>query len=267
MANPINKLTVYDYLIVFLLILFAVNSALQSLWSTSIIFVLVSVLTASVFDTIFSFLKNTINKSENKMPFKLGLPKSAIISGLIIGLLIEPSALTFQALSPVLMACFLAIFLKHAIRLKGDHIFNPANLGLLITVLVFGASSLTWWGASPSWLVPLFGLFIMYRLKRLNPAGGFLIAYIILFLILDLAGGKLSANSFSQFYSGTFLFFGFIMVQEPVTAPRAKKARLMFGVLTAVFTFIFTFYFQQYSFLLGLAVADLFVFPMNLKLK
>ena len=267
MSNPINRLSVYDYLIVFLLALFAINSTTQSLWATSPVFVVTSVVITVVLDLFFSWLKTKVKKPEKTaMPFKLHIPKSAIVSGLIIGLLIEPSALTLAALTPVLLAPVLAILLKHIIRIKGDHIFNPANLGLLVTLLILGSTaSLSWWGASPSWLVPLFGLFIMYRLKRLNPAAGFLILYIVLFLLLDLSAGKLSANSFNQFYSGTFFFFGFIMVQEPVTAPRGKKARLVFGVLAALFAFVFTFYFQQYSLLLGLVIADLFVFPLNWK--
>ena len=264
MTNPINRLSVYDYLIVFLVVLFVINTITQSLWPTSIVFVLASVVIASVLDIGLGWLKSTIKqpqKNQPSMALKGGLPNSATVSGLIIGLLIEPSALTLNALTPVLLAPILAVLLKHIIRIKGDHIFNPANLGLFLTLLILGSTgSLSWWGASPSWLVPLFGLFIMYRLKRLNPAASFLIVYIILFLALDVVNGKLSANSFNQFYSGTLFFFGFIMVQEPVTAPRGKRARLIGGVLAAIFTFIFTFYLQQYSMLLGLVVADLF-FP------
>ncbi len=263
MVNLINKLSVYDYLIVFLVILFAINSTTQNLWITSPVFVLTSVIIVSVLDLLLAFLKSKIKKPDKGgIPFMKKIPKSGIVSGLIIGLLIEPSALTVQSLLPVILGAFLAIFLKNIIKIKGDHIFNPANLGLLLTVIILGSTGyLSWWGAGPAWLVPLFGLFLVYRLKRLNPAASFLITYFILFTLLDVANGKLSANTFNQFYSGTFFFFGFIMVQEPVTAPRGKRARLFGGVLAALFSFIFTFYFQQYSLLLGLVVADLF-FPV-----
>ncbi|HLD41996.1 MAG TPA: hypothetical protein VJB06_03090 [archaeon] len=273
--DKINKYTVYDYLIVFLLVLFIVNSALYNYWSTSVPYVLISVIIAVVLDLFLSFLKSKLRKPKEGQagfapPFKLHFPKSAFISGMIIGLLIEPGALAWPAMAPIILAPVLAILLKHIIRVKGDHIFNPANLGLLATLLVLGTTaSLSWWGAGPSWLVVIFGLFLAFRLKRPNPAISFLVAYIVLFVLLDAASGKLSPATFVQFNSGTLLFFGLIMVQEPVTAARSSKGRLIMGILAAVFTFLFTFspQTQQLSLLLGLFVADLFVYPMNWKLK
>ena len=271
--DKINKYTVYDYLIVFLLILFVVNSTSLGYWSLSFPYVLISVVLAIALDLSLSFLKSKIRKPKEgqfQSPFKLRFPKSSFISGMIIGLLIEPASLSWPAMAPIVLAPILAILLKHFIRIKGDHIFNPANLGLLATLLILGSTaSLSWWGAAPSWLVVIFGVFIIYRLKRPNPAIGFLAVYMILFVLLDLATGKISPATFTQFNSGTLLFFGLIMVQEPVTAPRGSKGRLLMGVLAGIFTFLLTFSpsTQQISLLLGLVIADLFVYPINWKLK
>ncbi len=270
MNNPINRFNVYDYLIVFLLALFVFNSTAQNLWSNSVTHVLTSVVIAVALDLALSFLKTRIRKPKEGqvgvMPFKLHIPKSAIVSGLIIGLLIEPVAFGSAEMLPVILAPILAIFLKNVIRIKGDHIFNPATLGLLITMVLL-SSSLSWWAASPPWLVVIFGLFIVYRLKRPNPAIVFLVVYSLLLLLPDAAANKLSQDSLLQLYSGTTFFFGFIMVQEPVTAPRGGKGRLLFGLIAAILAFAFTPYFPKYSYLLGLLVADLFVLPINWKLR
>lgn len=273
-SNLINKYSVYDYLIAFLLVLFVVNSTTQNLWPASLYQIIITVGLAVSFDLGLSYLKSKLRKPKEgqvgmpvAMPFKLHLPKSPIISGLIIGLLIEPVALAWPALAPVIMAPILAMLLKHIIRIKGDHIFNPANLGLLVTIVAL-SSSISWWGASPSWLVALFGLFIAYRLKRPNPAIAFLALYFILNIGLEASGGAFTTDTIiNQLNNGTVLFFGFIMIQEPVTAPRGKRGRLLFGILAAIFVFALTFYYRQYSLLLGLVLADLFVFPINWKLK
>jgi len=270
-ADLINKYTVYDYLIVFLLILFAVNSTTQNLWQNSVPHIIITVGLAVFLDLALSFLKSKRKPKEGQMaplPFKIHLPKSGFISGLIIGLLIEPTGLSWPALAPVIMAPLVAILLKHLIRIKGDHIFNPANLGLLVTITVL-ASSISWWGASPPWLVALFGLFLAYRLKRPNPALAFLAVYFLLTIGYDAATNTsfTSDSILQQLNNGTILFFGFIMVQEPVTAPRSSKSRLIFGILVAIFAFALTFYLRQYSLLLGLVLADLFVLPLNWKLK
>lgn len=267
----INKYTVYDYIIVFLLILFAVNSTTQNLWANSLPHVIITVALAVLLDLTLSFLKSKRKPKEGQMampPFKLHLPKSAIISGMIIGLLIEPTGLTWPALAPVIMAPLVAILLKHLIRFKGDHIFNPANLGLLVTIAAL-SSSLSWWGAGTPWLVAIFGLFLAYRLKRPTPALAFLAVYFLLTIGYDATTNTSFSldNSLQQLYSGTILFFGFIMVQEPVTAPRSSKSRLIFGILVAIFAFALTFYLNKYSLLLGLVLADLFVVPLNWKIK
>ncbi len=274
LSELINKYTVYDYLIVFLLVLFVVNSALLNNWLMSIPYAVISVVLAIALDLFLSFLKSKRKPKEGQVglsaPFKLHFPKSAFISGMIIGLLIEPDALSWPAMAPIILAPILAILLKHVIRIKGDHIFNPANLGLLATLLILGSTaSLTWWGAGPSWLVVIFGLFLAFRLKRPNPAISFLVAYIILLVLLAAVSSGVSARTFTQFNNGTLLFFGLIMVQEPVTAARSSKGRLLMGILAAIFTFLLAFspQTQQFSFLLGLVLADLFVPLFNWKLK
>lgn len=266
----INKYSVYDYLIVFLLVLFAVNSTTQNLWAASVPHALVIIIITVVLDLFLSCLKSKRKPKEGQVgmmpPFKIHLPKSALISGLIITLLIQPVGLGFPEMAPIILAPLLAILLKNIIRVKGDHIFNPANLGLLLTIILL-SSSISWWGASPAWLVAIFGLFVAYRLKRPNPATAFLVVYLALTIGLQATSGITSNAFLQQFTNGTILFFGLIMVQEPVTAPRSSKGRLVFGILVGVFAFALTFYFRQYNLLLGLVLADLFVYLLNWKLK
>ena len=175
---------------------------------------------------------------------KPSFPYSAFISGIIIG-----SIAPFSA-SPlvVVLAAVIAILSKYTIKLKGDHVFNPATLGLAAALAVFGIGD-EWWAATG---FTAFGATILlapllivpnYKALKLRVALPFLIITAILFFASgDIGGYSLTAVA-NVFYALPY-YLGFIMVSEPRTSPYQPKEQVAFGVLVALIHFAM----QSFSF-------------------
>ncbi|MGM0442409.1 MAG: RnfABCDGE type electron transport complex subunit D [Elusimicrobiota bacterium] len=154
-------------------------------------------------------------------------PSSAIISGLIISLVLKPGTQPAVAV----FAASVAILSKHIIKLDNRHIFNPANFGLLVTVLIFN-TYLSWWGGVSTWPVVAMGLLIGIRYRRLHLLFSFFITGITVMGIHSLVRGIPLKNSLFMLN----YFFLFVMVVEPKTSPVKKGGRIIYGVLAALFS-------------------------------
>src|SRR5579864_2698877 len=76
---------------------------------------------------------------------------------------------------------------KHVIKLRGAHIFNPSNFGLVLCFLILGSGRAApldfWWGPASGWLVAALviivggGLMILSRLHLLRIAVAFWLAF------------------------------------------------------------------------------------------
>jgi len=180
-------------------------------------------------DAVFYYIKTK----------KIFLSSSAFITGMIIALILSPQTKPYI----VIIASSIAIIQKHVIRYHGKHIFNPAMFGLLFVVFVF-SRYLTWWGQSFTPLIVLIGLFISYRMRRLRLPLIFIGVFAFLFIINSLFTGE-------PLLSGFFLlniFFVFVMLVEPKTAPLTRKGITAYAVLAALFSFIFFKTLPQYDF-------------------
>lgn len=199
---------VYNYLILFLVLLAILY--INDLGLSVLQQVIVIPLVAALVDLAIALLKKK----------KLFVPKTAIISGLIITLLL-PADLMLQILIPII-----AIISKHIIQIKGRNIFNPAVFALFVASLFsFGIS----WAGVGTPLVIL-GLFISYRIHRLRMSIMFLVTY---FIINALIGGF--------FFDPLVIFFATIMLLEPKTSPSRRRGMLLFGIITAVLVFLFPY--------------------------
>ena len=162
-------------------------------------------------------------------------PLSALVSGLIISALLAPGRLFYFA--PII-----AVFSKYLIRIKPRHIFNPAGFGLL-AVNVFWGLPLIWW-FDCSWPITLiFGLFAVYRVKKMGVVLSFISAAFALSIIYSLIKHQpLMSNS------GIInLFFVFFMLIEPKTSPARLKGKLIYGSATALFAALAMFFSPRYD--------------------
>ena len=214
----------------FLVILILASVFFYGFGVNALVPVVIAVLTTSILDLIINYLK-----------FKTWeFPYSAFISGLFIGGLLTQDLQWYI----YVIAGIIAIASKHLIKVHGRHIFNPANLGILAVFFAFNAFN-SWWIASPFLLVLIFGIFILWRLRRLDLGISFLAAYYILHALIPapammgrmpmMSGMPMMMQDFyvSLISQSTIFFFAMFMLIEPKTHPAAKKQRIFYGVLVA----------------------------------
>ncbi len=233
------RLNVYDYMIIILVIV-----ALASLYTS--IGHLQQLVVVPVISAILDYaIKYYRFKSRQ-------FPKTAVISGLLVAMIIEAS-LPLQ-----IAAAVIAILSKHVIARKASNIFNPAALAVVI-VGFFGAGA-SWWAASTP--LVLLGIFIIYKIRKITLAVTFLIVYFAL--------SAVTATQFSllQFYNLTVLFFAFFMLIEPKTSAHTRKSMIAFGIFTAILASLIQVSYLPTDFLLSaLLVMNIFTPILDEKLK
>jgi Na+-translocating ferredoxin:NAD+ oxidoreductase RnfD subunit len=217
----------YQYMIfsVSILVLFNVY---QDVFTLRVIeAVLMSILTAVLLDGLM------IMRKEGKFRFSGG----ALISGLIIAALIEPDLENkfIYFVSPTL-----AILSKHLIRAYGRNVFNPAAFGLLATSLLFHGV-ITWWAATPFYLVFPFGLFIVYKMKGWHLVLSFLLTAAPLYIIYGISHQIGFIDSIGLI-NGFFVLF---MLTEHKAAPLAARAKVIYGSFIGFLSFAVHFYYPQ----------------------
>ena len=140
---------------------------------------------------------------------------------------------------------------KYVIKWRGEHIFNPSNIGLVLCFLLLGRARAApldfWWGPMSVWLalalalIVTGGFLILRRLKLLRVAVGFWITFAFAIGVLALSGHTMTARwhlgPISGFHlwwvlitSPEVLVFLFFMITDPKTAPRSPTARLAYAV-------------------------------------
>ena len=144
---------------------------------------------------------------------------------------------------------------KYVIAWRGEHVFNPSNIGLVVCFLALGRGRVApldfWWGPMSWWMalalviIVTGGFTILSRLKLLRVALSFWAAFAIGIGGLALAGHAMSARwhlgpieGFSFWWilvtSPEVLVFLFFMITDPKTAPRDLRARIAYGVTLGV---------------------------------
>ena len=179
----------------------------------------VSVIASVLADSIISYLKKK----------EFILTESSIITGLIIGCVLSGSEKWWL----IALAALFAISSKHVIRFHGRHFFNPAAFGVLISVFLLGAST-EWKGAYIWYVIVPFGVYVSFKIKKLELIISYFIASLILF------GGQAVIQRVQIFNILGYLnyFFIFIMLIEPMTTPMTKFGKIIFGSGVGALIFI-----------------------------
>jgi len=140
---------------------------------------------------------------------------------------------------------------KYVFRWRGEHIFNPSNIGLVLCFLVLPRTRAApldfWWGPMSVWLalalaiIVAGGFAILRRLKLLRVAIGFWATFAAAIGVLALAGHTMTARWHLGPISGLQLWwvlitspevlvFLFFMITDPKTAPRSPNGRLAYAI-------------------------------------
>ncbi len=170
-------------------------------------------------------------------------PRSPLISALSLTILLRTGSIWLS-----IAAAILAIGSKCLIRVKGKHIFNPANFGLVIISLLFTGAWISpgQWGAAPIFAIALAGMggIVTGKAKRWDVSLAFLGFYAALVFGRAIWLGDPFAIPVHQLQSGALLIFTFFMISDPKTTPDARMARIIYAALVALigFTIQFGFY-------------------------
>ncbi|HEV2591106.1 MAG TPA: FG-GAP-like repeat-containing protein [Gaiellaceae bacterium] len=145
-----------------------------------------------------------------------------------------------------------ALLSKYVIRWKGEHVFNPSNIGLVVVFLALGRTRVEpldfWWGPMSWWMALALviivsgGFTILRRLELLRVALSFWAAFAVGIGFLALGGHAMTARwhlgpvDGFQFWwilvtSPEVLVFFFFMITDPKTAPRDLHARIFYGIV------------------------------------
>lgn len=170
--------------------------------------------------------------------------KSALISSLSLCLLLRSSSLVILA-----AASAFTIASKFLIRFRGKHIFNPTNIGIVISVLLTESAWVSpgQWGsvAFIAGFVLCAGIFVSAHASRIDISFAFLLFYFSLLLARAWWLGDPWPIPLHQFQSGALLIFCFFMISDPMTTPNRRFARFLYAAIVSVITYVFRFYFYE----------------------
>lgn len=162
--------------------------------------------------------------------------ESQIITGLILALIVGPVPLSSNVGFLTLLGV-LAMGSKYLLVTRKKHIFNPAALAILLSGILLGTGA-SWWISSKPMLpiVLLGGLLITKKIQWFHLVIAFLLSYVFCLLLLSNKGltGKTFQLLLDTFYFSPLLFFSFVMLTEPFTAPSQKNFRVAYGFLAGL---------------------------------
>ncbi|MFN8222228.1 MAG: FG-GAP-like repeat-containing protein [Gaiellales bacterium] len=156
----------------------------------------------------------------------------------------------------------LALLSKHVIRVRGRHIFNPSNFGLLLCFLAFGPERAEpldfWWGPMSTWMALALGIIVCGGLAILLRIGLFQIAltfwatFAVAIAVLAASGHAMTARWHLGpitglelwrviVFSPEVLIFLFFMITDPKTIPSGGIGRRWYaGAIALLATLLIT---------------------------
>ena len=165
---------------------------------------------------------------------------SAIVTSFGLSILLRADSLWVHPL-----AAAIATSAKFVVRVNGKHLFNPANLGVILaTTLLPGA-----WISPGQWgndlaLAALFlalGFTVTARARRVDIAWVFLAAWLGFVALRVALLGQPWAVWHHQLGSGALMLFAFFMISDPMTIPNDARGRILYAILVAAIAFAWTF--------------------------
>ena len=167
---------------------------------------------------------------------RLGLKQKGFLSAIVtccgLSLLLRSDALWVHPL-----AAAIAMSSKFVLRINGKHLYNPANLGVVVAISLLPG---TWvspgqWGndlAMAVWVFVL-GTIVTTRARRLDVSWVFLGGFLGLVALRVLLLGQSWAIWWHQLGNGALLLFTFFMISDPMTIPNRRGARIAYAVFVA----------------------------------
>jgi Na+-transporting NADH:ubiquinone oxidoreductase subunit NqrB len=167
-------------------------------------------------------------------------PLSALITSYSLTLLLRTDVFALA-----MLAAIIAIGSKFLVRVRGKHVFNPANVALVSLLLL---SDHAWisagqWGSATIGALALacLGMLVLTRARRAETTLAFIAGYAGLLLGRALWLGDPLAIPLHQVQNGALLIFAFFMISDPKTSPDAALGRILYGSLVAAVAYVIQF--------------------------
>ncbi len=230
--NFLNRITMYRLVLYCLIALLTIAFGLSFLGYFS--FNPPSLLLSITTLLVISLVANKIFAKFFNVPANA---ESVYITALILALIITPPSMSGGWSSYITflgLAALLAMASKFIIAINKKHIFNPAAFGVALTAFAINQSA-SWWIGTGSmlWPVLIVGLLIVRKVKRFDLVLSFIGVATATIIGFGLARGVSPITSiWTVFLHTPALFFGLIMLTEPLTTPPDKNWRMMYGALT-----------------------------------
>lgn len=229
--NFLNKITMYRLvlycLIFFLLAAFLLCSLRILPYSPIALAISTIIITAACLFTNFIFSK--IFQAPTNV-------ESSYITALILALIIMPPRLTdySQFFSIAIWAAVWSIASKYILAIKKKHILNPAAFSVALLAFTINQSA-SWW-IGTAYMAPFVligGLLVTKKIRRFDLVLSFFtIASAAIISSSVLRGSTFIAAIEKMLLETPILFFAFIMLTEPITAPPTRIFRIWYGAIT-----------------------------------
>ena len=148
-------------------------------------------------------------------------PRSALISGLSLSLLLRAACPALAVLASVVTICS-----KFVIRVDDRHVFNPTNFGLFVMMFL---TDQVWvspgqWGSLAffGFLLACLGVIVVNRAARSDVTYAFLGCYLAVLVGRTLWLGDPVSIAIHQLQNGGLVLFAFFMISDPKTTPDSR---------------------------------------------
>ncbi len=158
--------------------------------------------------------------------------ESFSITAVILFLILSPATSIASSLL-LAIAGIAAMASKFVLAAYRRHIFNPAA-GAAMLVGISGITAATWWVGSAAMLpaVIILGFLVARKTRRLTMFAIFALTAITAILFSNWQGlNGLNDLLKTTIISGPVIFFGTIMLTEPLTLPPTRKLQIVYAVL------------------------------------
>jgi Na+-transporting NADH:ubiquinone oxidoreductase subunit NqrB len=158
--------------------------------------------------------------------------RSALISGLSLCLLLRTNSLSLA-----IAASVATIASKFVLRVRGKHVFNPTNFGIVSMMLLTDQVWLSpgQWGnvAFFAFLMACVGGLVVNRAARSDVTYAFIAFYMGLVFGRSVWLGEPMGIPLHRLQNGALLLFTFFMISDPRTTPASRAGRIVFAALVA----------------------------------
>ena len=159
---------------------------------------------------------------------------SAYVSGISVGILVRSPAFW-----PYALCSAISIISKYVLRVRGRHIWNPTNFGVVAMLLlapevVAGLS--VQWGNNllPMVFVWMFGTVILYTVGRLNITVTYVVAFLCLAVARAWYTGHPVLSEIAPITGPMYQLFIFFMITDPKTTVGPKWAQSVVVIAIAL---------------------------------